>query len=195
MFENLRKSKKGLPVESVVRQLIAFMSDGSNTAVSYFNHLKKDEGYAAVLESKEKDLLSSHSVNRFFQCFTSLKKSNTLRKVLIAEFIRQLKAFSPDRVVLDIDTMVLDNSESDHRHGVKPTYKKGIKGFQNLQIAWGGILVDAVWRHAEFFDKRESWKLCDEFRVVHTQLMTEDNGQTVLDFIRQDSLIYPKFRS
>ena len=32
------------------------------------------------------------------------------------------------------------------RHGVEPTYKRGVKGFQPLQITWGRFIVDAVFR-------------------------------------------------
>jgi hypothetical protein len=283
---DIRKSRKGLSVHSIARQLVAFMADGTNVSVSNFNHLKKDPGYAAVLESTPEELLSSHSVHRFFKKFTSLKKANSLRQILIGEFIRQLRAISPKEIVLDIDTMVLDNSEANCRHGVKPTYKKGVKGFQNLQVTWNGILVDAIfrngsahsnhgndfmiilrhvistirkeyrtdipititmdsgffsednlvfladtmgvtfiamgkvyndlkvkiqeipehcydifegkkrlYRHTEFFDKRECWEKANGYRAIHTQLVTENNGQAVLDFIREDSFIYTNNKS
>ena len=42
--------------------------------------------------------------------------------------------------------MVMDNSESDVRHGVEPTYKRGVKGFQPLHVSWGRYLIDAVFR-------------------------------------------------
>jgi len=285
LFKNelidIRKSKKGQPVESIIRQVVAFMADGSSSSIISFDEIKKDEGYAAALECSRSELISSHTVRRFFQNFTSSLKSNRLRKILKAEFIRQVRATTPEQITLDIDTMVLDNSESDRRHGVKPTYKKGVKGFQNLQVTWNGILVDAlfrngsahsnhgddvlhilrnvintirkgyrqdvpititmdsgffseenlvflseemnvtfiamgkmyddlrekvkliptneyslfegkrkIWTYTEFNDKRESWKRTTGFRVVHTCLLTDDNGQAELDFIREDSLIY-----
>jgi len=40
----------------------------------------------------------------------------------------------------------MDNSESNARHGVQPTYKKGVKGFQPLQVTWGRFMIDAVFR-------------------------------------------------
>ena len=44
-----------------------------------------------------------------------------------------------------MDTMVMDNDEACVRHGVRPTYKK-VKGFAPLQMVWGRIIVDAVFR-------------------------------------------------
>ena len=41
--------------------------------------------------------------------------------------------------------MVMDNDEADQRHGVAPTYKR-VKGFQPLQVTWGRLLIDAVFR-------------------------------------------------
>lgn len=40
--------------------------------------------------------------------------------------------------------MVMDD-DANRRHGVKPTYKKK-KGFQPLQMNWGRLIVDAVFR-------------------------------------------------
>jgi hypothetical protein len=48
-------------------------------------------------------------------------------------------------VVVDIDTMDMDNNEAKVRHGVQATYKK-IAGFQPLQLTWGRYIVDAVFR-------------------------------------------------
>ena len=38
-----------------------------------------------------------------------------------------------------------DNDEAEVRHGVQPTYKK-VEGFQPLQMTWGRVIVDAVFR-------------------------------------------------
>ena len=48
-------------------------------------------------------------------------------------------------IELGIDTMVMDNDDAKCRHGVKPTYKKK-RGFQPLQMNWGRLIVDAVFR-------------------------------------------------
>ncbi|PID39923.1 MAG: hypothetical protein CR984_05885 [Proteobacteria bacterium] len=54
----------------------------------------------------------------------------------------------PDVIELGIATMVMDNDDSKCRHGVKPTYKKK-KGFQPLQMNWGRLIVDAVFRSGD----------------------------------------------
>ncbi len=50
-------------------------------------------------------------------------------------FIWRLKVKQPDVIELGIDTMVMDNNDAEHRHGVKPTCKKktDYTGF------WGGL--------------------------------------------------------
>ena len=48
-------------------------------------------------------------------------------------------------ILLGMDTMVMDNDEAPQRHGVAPTYKR-VKGFQPLQVTWGRLLIDAVFR-------------------------------------------------
>lgn len=40
----------------------------------------------------------------------------------------------------------MDNSEADVRHGVEPTYKRGVRGFQPLQVTWRRYMIDAVFR-------------------------------------------------
>ena len=57
----------------------------------------------------------------------------------------RLKIEKSEVIDLTIDTMVMDNDESEKRDGVQPTYKKK-KGFQPLQIIWNGKIVDAVFR-------------------------------------------------
>ena len=59
-------------------------------------------------------------------------------------FIWRLKIERPEVIVLDIDSMVMDNDEAKKRHGVLPTYKE-VKGFHS-QMTWGRFIVDAVFR-------------------------------------------------
>lgn len=51
----------------------------------------------------------------------------------------------PAVIELGIYTMVMDDDEAEIRHGVQPTYKK-VEGFQPLQMTWGRVIVDAVFR-------------------------------------------------
>lgn len=89
-------------------------------------------------------MLSSHSVKRFFKGF-SWYRIWLFRTLLQHLFLWRLKLTQPEIVELGIDTMVMDNDEASHRHGVEPTYKK-VKGFQPLQMTWGRFIVDAVFR-------------------------------------------------
>jgi len=134
--------KKSVPF--IIRQIILFFIDGTHKAITGFDILKKDEGYASVLELTKDKLLSSHAIKRFFKKF-SYFKCEVLRKVLNAHFIWRLRVKQPSVIILDIDTMVLNNDDAKKRHGVDVTYKK-VKGFQPLQITWGNIIVDALFR-------------------------------------------------
>ena len=51
----------------------------------------------------------------------------------------------PSIIILDIDTMVLDNDGAKKREGVGVTYKNRC-GYQPLQISWGNKIVDALFR-------------------------------------------------
>jgi hypothetical protein len=63
---SIRKNKKGIPVTANFFQMLCFFMDGTSRHLSWFDHLKRDEGYAALLVTNEQHLTSSHSVKRFF---------------------------------------------------------------------------------------------------------------------------------
>ncbi len=144
LFGSIRKSAKGQPVSEVFKQLFCFLVDGTSRHLVYFDALKKDEGYAAVIETAPERLLSSHAVKRFLGAF-SWVRIWLFRTLLKHLFLWRLKIRRPKVVVLGMDTMVMDNDEAQKRHGVEPTYKK-VKGFQPLQMTWEGLIIDAVFR-------------------------------------------------
>ena len=138
------KNKKGKRVEFIMRQIMAKMIDGSDTSITGFDRLKQDEGYAAEIEVKKEAMLSSHMVKRFFRKFVGFKYV-LFRKVLIELFVWRLHIKQPKIIILDIDTMVLDNDDAKKRQGVDVTYKNK-KGYQPLQISWENKIVDALFR-------------------------------------------------
>ena len=91
-----------------------------------------------------KEMASSHRIKRFFNAF-AWTRIFLFRRLLQKLFIWRLKIKQPELIELGIDTMVMDNDDAKCRHGVKPTYKKK-KGFQPLQMNWGRLIVDAVFR-------------------------------------------------
>jgi hypothetical protein len=143
-FGPMRKSRKGLPVVECFRQLILYFIDGSCLRLSHFDELKGDAGYAATIERRPEDLLSSHAVKRLLGGF-SFGRIRLFRALLQELFIWRLRLDKPTLVILDLDTMVMDNHEARKRHGVAPSYK-GVKGFQPLQLVWGRVVIDAVLR-------------------------------------------------
>ena len=277
--EGISLNAKGKSASYLIRQILAFFIDGTFRAISAFDTLRSDEGYTATLEVKKENLVSSHTVKRFFRKFT-FPKCAMLRKVLNHLFVWRLKVVRPTMIVLDADTMVLDNDDAQCREGVSPTYKQ-VKGFQNLQITWQGIVVDAIfrrgsahsnhgndvqesikrmvnlirskyqrdipivltidsgfldeknlayfahtlgiyfvcfgklydsvkeyaagcprdmyesytsgktqWEYLEFASRLKSWNTLKFVRTIFTRLVSDDNGQMLLEFARPDSVLY-----
>jgi hypothetical protein len=146
-FSFLRKNSKGTPLLSVFHQLLCFFFDGTDFHLTRFDQLKKDSGYAGVIETETKALISSHTVKRFFNSITVVRVW-LFRKVLQQLFLWRLHIEKPDLIKIGIDTMVMDNNDADLREGVEPTYKK-VKGFQPLQLYWGRYLIDAIFRNGK----------------------------------------------
>lgn len=140
----LRANRKGISVAQLVIQVFAFFFDGTSRHLTYFDHLKTDAGYAAVLETDPDDLASSHQVKRFFAKFPRVF-AGAFRCVLRRMFTHRLAIVRPATVSLFLDTMVLDNDGAAQRQGSQPTYKK-VKGFQPLQLIWNGQIIDAQFR-------------------------------------------------
>lgn len=153
-FGDIKKSKKGLPVESAFKQIFCWLFDKTSRHLSYFDMLKDDPGYAAIIEIEPEEMATSHSIKRFCKSFTIFKVW-TFRKILQTLFLWRLNIEKPDVIEIDIDTMVMNNDEAQKRHGVSPTYKKK-KGFQPLQITWKKFIIDAVFRggnrHSNYSD-------------------------------------------
>ena len=146
-FGHLRKSSKGESIGECARQFMAFCMDGTKHSIARFDELKKDPGYAAVLERNVTQLLSTAAMKRFFGKF----RGNTYasyRKLLNKLFLWRLKQEKPSVVMLHLDTMVLDNNDAKVREGCKVTYKKAL-GFQPLQINWGPYIADMHFRSGE----------------------------------------------
>lgn len=142
----MRPSSKGLPV-TAFKQLFCFLLDGTNRHLVFFDDLKRDAGYAGVIETTPSAMASSHPVKRFFAGF-SWHRIWLFRRLLQQLFLWRWHRDNPEVIVLGVDTMVMDNTESSVRHGVKPTYKRDVKGLQPLHVSWGRYLIDAVFRSA-----------------------------------------------
>jgi hypothetical protein len=143
-FGTIRKNKKGVGVIEIFKQVLCFMTDGTSRHITRFDHIAKDEGYAGGIETDMDKMASSHAIKRFFKAF-AWTRIFLFRRLLQKLFIWRVLIKQPGVIELGIDTMVMDNDDANCRHGVKPTYKKK-KGFQPLQMNWGRLIVDAVFR-------------------------------------------------
>lgn len=143
-FSHFRKNKKGARLVSLFKQILCFFFDGTSHAVSYFDDLKKDGGYAAIIEEHQDNLVSSHQIKRFLGCFSPVC-GLSFRWVLKQLFVWRLQIEQPTLLIWMLDTMVMDNDTARKREGVKVTYKKK-KGFQPLHLIWNGKIIDALFR-------------------------------------------------
>lgn len=144
IFEPYRSSNKGTTVPHMVRQVLAFLMDGTSRHLTRFDQMKHDAGYSTALETPAAQMVSSHGVKRLF---AKLPKTlvSPFRRILRDMVITRICREKPPVIELFLDTMVMDNDEAAHRQGVGPTYKK-VKGFQPLQLIWDGQIVDAQFR-------------------------------------------------
>lgn len=111
LFGTMRKSRKGVPIASLFKQILCFFLDGTSPHRVQFDRLKEGRGYASTLETLQQEMASSHQVKRFFAAFSWVRiwKFRTLLQHL---FLWRLKLEKPEVVVLGLDTMVMDNSEA-----------------------------------------------------------------------------------
>jgi hypothetical protein len=147
LFSKIRKSNKGQGISEIFKQLFCFFMDGTSRHLVYFDRLKEDGGYAGSIETKPEHMLSSHAVKRFFGGML-LPWAFMFRKVLRKLFLWRLHIVKPVKIIIGLDTMVMNNDEAEKRHGVKPTYKKE-KGFQPIQMTWGRFIIDAIFRSGD----------------------------------------------
>lgn len=146
-FIFLRKSKKRVELPILFHQILCYFVDGTSFRLNRFDQLKQDFGYSSSIETSHKELVSSHTVKRFFGSISKVRVW-LFRNVLYQLFLWRLQIEKPELIKIGMDTMVLDNDEANKREGVEPTYKK-VKGFQPLQLYWGRYLIDAIFRNGK----------------------------------------------
>jgi hypothetical protein len=181
-FGGIRKSAKGLPVPELFKQLLCFFMDGTNFHLTRFDELARDPGYTASIETPASKMASSHQVKRFFGAF-SFVRNFLFRPILDWFFLWRLKISQPKIIVLNLDTMVMDNDDADVREGVAPTYKK-VKGFQPLQLTWGRFIVAAVFRGGSKHSNHADTVRTEVTRVVN--LIRKKYSATVPIVLRTD---------
>jgi len=187
-FGRIRRSEKGQPIWNIFKQIFCFFYDGTSRHLVYFDQLKRDEGYAAVIENTSGEMICSHQVKRFFKSFSWLC-GGVFRKILKQLFIWRLKIEKPEQIELTVDLMILDNDEAAKRHGVKPTYKN-VKGFGSLQILWNRKVVDAVFRGGNKHSNAEHTALKMVTELV--DLIRRKYREDVPIIIRMDSGFFDK---
>ena len=64
IFGDLRKSKKGIGVYNLCKQVGCYFVEGESLTLTRFDELKGDEAYAGVIEMGRDEMVSSHFVKR-----------------------------------------------------------------------------------------------------------------------------------
>jgi hypothetical protein len=144
LFGSMRRSRKGIRVDELFKQLLCYFVDGTTRHVSRFDELRRDNGYAASIETPVSKMISSHTVKRFLRMIW-WKRMWLFRRLMQKLFIWRLHAEEPDVIILGLDAVVFDNRYARVRHGVRKTYKR-IRGFQPLLMTWQGYVIDGVLR-------------------------------------------------
>lgn len=183
LFGNIRRNNKGLLVWNIFKQIFCWFYDGTSRHLNYFDQLKRDEGYASVIENAQDEMASSHQIKRFFKSF-SWVCGGAFRKLLRKMFIWRLRLEKPDVIDLTIDTMVMDNDDAHKRNGVQPTYKK-VKGFQPLHAIWKGKIVDAIFRGGKKHSNYGNTVVNMMRDLVH--VIRKEYRETVTIIVRLDS--------
>jgi len=91
--------------------------DETSQHLTYFDQLKGDAGYTAVIENSLEEMVCSHQVKRFFKAFCWLC-GGVFRRILKRLFIWRLKIERQEKIELTIDVMILDSDEAEERHEV-----------------------------------------------------------------------------
>src|SRR5436189_462739 len=71
-FEGIKKSAKGVSLKNLFLQTLSFFFDGTSRHVNYFDQLKNNTGYTAVIEIHARQMASSHAMKRFYGAFRDL---------------------------------------------------------------------------------------------------------------------------
>ena len=97
-FGSMRKSRKGMPIENIFKQLFCSFTDGTSFHLIHFDNMAKDKGYIETIENTERAMLSSHSAKRFFKSFSPARLWK-FRKLLQDLFIWRSGKELPDIVI------------------------------------------------------------------------------------------------
>lgn len=200
-FSSLKGSNKGLEVKDFFKQVLSWFMDGTSRHLTYFDDLKKDEGYASVLETNPKDMASSYSITRMFDKFTKFHEP-TFRNILLDLFIKRVKQEKPSVIELSIDSMVMNNDDAQKRQGVSHTYKK-VRGFHPMQIVWNGMIIDGIFRSGSkptneikktlSMLKRLIIRIRKEMGDTTTMVMRLDGGyydQRIMDYLNAENVAF-----
>lgn len=200
-FSSLKKNSKGLQVKDFFKQVFSWLMDGTSRHISYFDDLKKDEGYAATLETNPEDMGSSFAITRMFEKFSKPHELG-FRNILLDIFINRLKQEKPSVIELSVDSMVMNNDKADKRQGVSCTYKK-VKGYHPMQIVWNGMIIDAIFRSGKkptneikktlSMLKRLIKRVRDELGDSVTMVIRLDGGyydKRIMDYLNEENVAF-----
>ncbi len=147
-FDVIKGHRKGTAVHSMLLQMILFFIDGTSLHLNQFDALKKQEEYGDLIGVDQNKLVSTSAIKRMLNKIGNLNRSRSFRKLYDRFIAWRFAVEQPPYIILDVDTMVLDNNDAQCREGVNWTYKK-VNGFQPLMAKWNGYVVSAKFREGK----------------------------------------------
>jgi hypothetical protein len=82
VFGRYRANQKGAAISDMLRQIVAFLMDGTSRYLfTRFDEMKRDPGYAATLETRPEQMTSFHAI-KHFQNMVRNVGSRLLREIL-----------------------------------------------------------------------------------------------------------------
>jgi|SaaInlStandDraft_1057018.scaffolds.fasta_scaffold51964_1 hypothetical protein len=181
---HLRKSKKGIALSDTFSQLLLFFADGTEKCLEGFDKLKENKAWQKLHGCKK--TLNTGQLKRVLEK-VSKREIELLRPLIRQIFLSALKASSPDKVVLFLDSSVYDNDGAKCRAGVKPTYKKK-KGYHPINLIWHGLYVDTVFQRGDYSTNHDgvAIKMLQEI----TPFIRATLGKDIQIIVRMDSGYY-----
>jgi hypothetical protein len=142
IYQDLRKSKKGIKLKEAFLQILLFLADGTEQSLESFDRLNQDESWIKIHGCKE--YLNTASLKRLLYKADKIDVE-TIRPYFHRIFQSVLKNESPNEVVLFLDSCVYNNDGAKCRAGVKPTYKN-FQGYHPINLIWNGFYVDTYFQ-------------------------------------------------
>ena len=180
-LSDMRKSQKGIKLDDAFFQLLMFFADGTGQSLATFDKLRKDPSWKAITGAVKP--LGTAQLKRLLDNVAP-SHIEKIRPLIRQSAISALKAKSPERVILFLDSSVYDNDGAKCRGGVEYTYKKK-EGYHPINLIWQGMYMDTVFQKGSCSTNHDGVAI--EMIKEITPLIREALGEDIPIIVRMDS--------